>query len=127
MIFRQTKKNTTFPPLLQILYPVSIVEKEKVVFQSSVRKSKYNSRMLFLPHASFYILYGIKTALDKHNINCSYDNISQAVQFYNLTINVLADMVEKNERERGKQYSHNSFFRDRRTANTLKNEIQEKI
>src|SRR4029078_6317107 len=45
-----------------ILAPMTIfqyIEKQKTIFQKKVKTGGYDPRMLFVPHASFYILYGI--------------------------------------------------------------------
>jgi hypothetical protein len=57
------------------------------------------------------------------NIQCSHENIRDAMQFYDHVINILANIVDEEERQKGKQYSHNSFFRDRKMVDKLESEI----
>jgi AIPR protein len=113
-----------------ILAPMTIfqyIEKQKTIFQRKVRTGNYDTKMLFIPHASFYILHGIKFALDKHKSQYSYENIDDAIRFYSSVVDILANIVNEAEEQKGKQYSHNSFFRDKRNVNILEDEIMNRI
>jgi hypothetical protein len=110
-----------------ILAPMTIfdhIEQRKKAFQKQVRQDNYDPRMLFVPHASFYILYGIRAALDERGLEY---NAGNAAEFCDLVVGILADMVEEAEAEQGRKYSHNSFFRQRRNAEVLKGKILQQL
>lgn len=113
-----------------VLIPVKIfqmTEKKKVMFQRSVRLGQYEPRLLFLPHASFHILYGIKVTIDKYGISYSLDSVSESLKYYEPVVEILADIVNEAEMQKGKQYSHNSFFRDKKNVSSLEARIRQSI
>jgi hypothetical protein len=128
----------TAPELLRLynLY-LPLLEQKKEIQKKKRKKEKVNEKEAFISRATFHILTAIKYLFQQEISDIQSEKISaseknnkienlykaKSAKYTERAINLIFEVVEKEMDMRGEIYTHDKFFKEIPTNNTIKQKV----